>query len=473
MRRWRRGSRATAAGLAGLLGVTLVTGCAGGDGAGAPDRKLTVWTLENLPARTAATREIIARWERRSGVRVTLVGVDETQLPQMIMSAAAAGDLPDVIAALPLGQLWQMHGNELLNTRIPAQVVRRLGARTFTPTALRLTQDGGRRLAVPSDAWLQLLVHRKDLFARAGLARPTGYRAMEAAADALDRGRRDGIALATDPGDVFTQQSFETMALADDCRLVTRRGGGRTAVTLDSPACRRTFAAYRALARDHGPAGTQTLDTTRAAYFAGRAPMLLWSSFLLDELAGERADTRPSCPQCKKDPGFLARNSGITTALKGPDAARPGRFGEITSWAVTRTAEARASRELITYMMSTGYQDWFGMAPEGKIPVREGTAGDPDKYTRAWRGGRLGVEATHRRRLNTLYPEALLDELLDGVRHMRRWGITEGEGALVGAAGGELPVARAVGEMVSGRASPGEAARRATEDVTALRRSLR
>ncbi|RCG21487.1 extracellular solute-binding protein [Streptomyces diacarni] len=487
MGKWTRRSRVAAAGLAGVLGVSLLAGCAGGATAGPdkPDKKITVWTLENLPARMAATKKIVSGYEKRSGVQVELVGVDEAQLPQLIMSAAAAGDLPDVIGALPLGQVWQMYANDLLNTDMPARIVEDLGAGTFDANALKLTADGKKRLTVPSDAWLQLLVYRKDLFQDAKLPAPTTYGRLKKAAEALDEGERDGISLATDPGDVFTQQSFESLALANDCRLIDTQGGGGDndhdgkadkdgkGAALDSPSCRRAFSTYRTLARDHGPAGTQTLDSTRATYFAGRSPMLMWSSFLLDELAGERADARPSCRQCEKDPAFLAKNSGITTAIKGPDARRPGQFGEITSWTVTRTAETEASRGFIEYMMGTGYEDWFGMAPEGKIPVREGTAEEPGKYTRAWKSSRLGVEATHRKPLNEIYSDALLDELADGVSHMRRWGIAEGEGALVGATNGELPVAKAVGEMTSGATPGDEAAREANEEVGALRRSLR
>jgi multiple sugar transport system substrate-binding protein len=201
--------------------------------------------------------------------------------------------------------------------------------------------------------------------------------------------------------------------------------------------------------------------------------MMVWSSFLLDELSGERTDAVPSCPECKKDKAFLAKNSGITTALKGPDGKKPVQFGEITSWAVTKTAETAASREFVTYMLSKGYEDWFGMAPEGKIPVREGTSDDPDKYTKAWHSSRLGVEAKVRRPLNSIYSEKLLKELTDGISVMRRWGFAQGEGALVGATNGELPVPKALGAMTSGQSTPQEAARESQDEVDALRLSLR
>ncbi|MEV6654054.1 extracellular solute-binding protein [Streptomyces sp. NPDC051219] len=466
MRKWIRRSKSPAAALVALAGTLVLTGCSTSEGPAAPDNKITVWSQENLPPRMAATNKIIDRFEKDTGIEVELVGVDEGQLPQLIMSAAAAGRLPDVIGAVPMGQVWQMYGNGLLNTRISKEIVDSLGGATFDANALRLTADAGTQLAVPSDAWLQLLVYRKDQLQQAGLPVPDTYDKLLTAAAALDRKGRDGISVATDPGDVFTQQSFENLALANGCRLVDDSGD----VQLDSPACRTAFTTYDKLGRTYGAAGTQSVDSTRATYFSGTSSMIVWSSFLLDELAGLRNDALPSCAECKADKEFLARNSGIVTALSGPEGPGPAQFGEVTSWAVTKTAETAASRKFIEYMMEGGYEDWFGMAPEGKIPVRTGTADDPQRYQRAWRASEAGVDT--RKPMNKVYPNALLDQLADGVSNMKRWGITEGQGALVGATNGELPVPKAIGAMTSGQISPGQAAREADEEVTALQKSL-
>jgi multiple sugar transport system substrate-binding protein len=460
--RWSRKAALCAA--AALL-PALFTGCAGGTGPDRPDRRITVWSQESLPDRIAATRKVIDRFERDTGVQVELVGVAEAQMPQLVMSAAASGTLPDVIGAATLGQVWQMYGNELLNTRVPGRVVGKLGPGTFDANALSLASDGSTRLAVPSDAWLQLLVYREDRFARRNLPPPDTYGRALDAAERLTGGGRDGMSAATDPADVFTSQSFENLALANDCQLVE---AGR--VALRSPPCERAFAVYDRLARDYGAPGTQTVDSTRATYFAGRSSMVIWSSFILDELAGLRSDALPSCPECEGDPRFLAENSGVVTSLKGPDAREPAQFGEVTSWAVTRTAEEEATRQFIEYMMGPGYEGWFGMAPEGKIPVRRGTAEEPDLYLRAWRSSGLGVDT--RRPIDEVYPPELLDRLVDGVHRMRRWGIAQGEGALVGAAGGELPVSKAIGAMTGGQLSPAGAAAQAGEEVASLQESL-
>jgi multiple sugar transport system substrate-binding protein len=448
-----------------MLGTGLLSGCAA-QGKSSPDNKITVWSLENLTPRIEATKKIIAGFEKESGVQVQLVGVDEGQLPQLIMSAAAAGTLPDVIGGVPLASAWQMYTNGLLDTAATKKVVDDLGPGTFNGNALKLTSDGAAHLGVPSDVWLQILVYRKDLFAKAGLAAPDSYDAMLQAAKTLNTGGVSGMSLANDPSDVFTQQSFEDLALANDCELVDN--GGK--VGIDSPQCRQAFTTYDQLAADYGAPGTQTVDSTRATYFAGRSAMIVWSTFLLDELAGLRNDALPSCPQCAKDHQFLSDNSGIVTALKGPGAAKPAQFGEVSSWMITRNAETTAAEKFVEYMMSTGYEGWFGMAAEGKIPTRDGTAEEPDKYLKAWRASDIGVDT--KKPLQSVFSATLLDELASGVTNLRRWGITQGQGALVGATLGELPIPKAVGAMTSGEISPVDAAKEAGDEVAALQKSL-
>lgn len=454
-------SRKPAAAFCSLILAMGLAGC-GGDG----DDTITVWTEENLPDRMAVQRDLVADFTRRTGIRVNLVGVAEDQFSQVITSAAAAGRLPDVIGALPLASVRELEAGDLLDTETPARVIEDLGPQTFSPQALALTSTGDTRLAVPSDAWVQLLLYRKDLFAAAGLPPPDGYDALLKAARTLGTGETAGIALATDAHDPFTAQSFEHLALANGCRLVDARGG----VALTSPACVRAFDLYTRLARDHSVPGKQDVDSTRATYFSGRAAMTIWSSFILDELAGLRADTLPSCARCRTDPRFLAENTGVVTALRGPDGTAPAQYGEIVSWAVTRTADREAARRFITFMMDEGYARWFGMAPEGKFPVRRGTVADPDRFEQAWARAPAGVDT--RTPLAEIYPAAVLDALRRGPTTLTRWGIPQGQGELVGALMGELPVPRALAAAVDGSVTPAQAAAQAARDVTTVKRGI-
>jgi multiple sugar transport system substrate-binding protein len=321
---------------------------------------------------------------------------------------------------------------------------------------------------VPSEAWPQLLLYRRDLFAAAGLPEPRTYADVTAAATKLNTDDVAGFVGATIAGDAFTQQTFEHLALANGCEMVDE--GGR--VALDSPACVAAFAFYDDLIRNHSVAGAQDVDTTRATYFAGKAAMVIWSSFILDELAGLRDDAAPSCPQCVADPRFLVDNTGIVTALTGPGRrrARAVRRGAVVGRCWPTRTPGPAAR-FIEFMMSDGYLDSLGSAPEGKFPTRSGTPEEPTLFVDAWRTLPAGVD--RRVPLGELYPAPVLDALAGSVDTFRRWGITQGQGALVGATLGELPVPQAIAAMTSGEIDPVEAAQEATVAVSELQDSLR
>ncbi len=275
-------------------------------GAARPDNRITVWSQENLPPRMAATSKIIDRFEKQTGIKVDLVGVDEGQLPQLIMSAAAAGKLPDVIGAVPMGQVWQMYSNGLLNTRgQPRDRRQPRPEHVQRATPCELTSRRRHAAGVPSDAWLQLLVYRKDLLAQAGLPVPDTY--AEAARRPPRRSTPRAVTAsrsATDPGDVFTQQSFENLALANGCQLVDEQGRGR----LDSPACETAFASVRQ-ARPHLRSPRHPDRRLHPGHLLRRArsSMIVWSSFLLDELAGLRNDALPSCSAVQEGQGLPVR----------------------------------------------------------------------------------------------------------------------------------------------------------------------
>ncbi|MEU4233036.1 extracellular solute-binding protein [Nonomuraea sp. NPDC026600] len=440
-----------------LLAAASLAAC--GDDAGKAANEITVWTEENLEDRMTVQNQIIADFTRKTGIKVKLVGVAEDQFSQVVTAAAAAGNLPDVIGALPLASIRELEANDLLDTETPGRIIDKLGKGDFSARALELDTSGGKLLAVPSDAWAQLILYRKDLFQKAGLERPDTYEALEAAAAKLNTGGVAGITLAIAPKDSFTAQSFEHVALANGCQLVDNSGN----VTLDSPQCVKAFAYYSKLAKDYSVKGKQDVDSTRATYFAGKAAMTIWSSFILDELAGLRDDALPSCAECRQDPEWLAKNTGVVTALKGPDGT-PAQYGEIVSWAVTRDAAKDSAAQFVSYMMNEGYERWIGMAPEGKFPTRKGFA---DK----WNKLPAGVDT--KKPLADVYPADVLDALRKSPDTFARWGIPQGQGKLVGATMGELPVPKALSQIVDGSLTPQAAAEQAKKDVETIKRGIR
>jgi multiple sugar transport system substrate-binding protein len=454
-----------------VVGATaLVAACGsddgGGNGDGGEGGPLVVWTLENLPDRLAAQEEIAAAFTESTGIEVELTGIDEDQFNQLLTSSAAAGELPDIVGALSLSGVQALATNELINTDVAAAVVEELGADTFSEQALALTSDGDTQLAVPSDGWAQLLVYRKDLFDAAGLAAPETYDDILAAAKALDSPELAGFTGATVPNDAFTQQTFEHLALGNGCQLVDDEGE----VTLDSDQCVAAFEFYNDLITNYSVPGAQDVDTTRAAYFAGQAAMVVWSSFILDEMAGLRNDALPTCPECSADAAYLAKNSGVVTAISGPDGDEGAQFGEVVSWATTAGAQADAATQFITYMMGDGYEQWIGFSPEGKVPTRQGTADEPTRFIDAWSTLPAGVDT--KAPLSDFYSAEVLDALRNSPDTIAPWGIPQGQGALVGASLGELPVPQAIAAMTSGEVDPAEAAQQAADALREIAQSL-
>jgi multiple sugar transport system substrate-binding protein len=453
-----------------LAVVVLTAACSGGGGnkgSGNGDNRLTFWTAEDNPERVKATRAIIDRFQQQSGIKVTLVAVGEDQLRSQIISATAAGSLPDVLGALSLGFVHSLATDGITDPDAAAAVIDSLGRQTFSKRGLNLVQANGQPVAVPSDSWTQLLVYRKDLFDQAGLAAPTTFAAIQTAAAILNGEGMAGIVAATRPDNLFTQQTFEYFALANNCQLTGRRGN----VTLTSKACVDTFKFYIDLIHRASVVGEQDADTTRAAYLGGRAAMVIWSSFILDELAGLRNDVQPSCPQCRGDRSFLARNSGVVTAIKGPDGSEPSQFGEVTSFAITKGANQDAAKRFVEFMMSDGYVGWLSLAPEGKFPIRTGTIDQSGKFIAAWNQLRTGVD--RKEPLSEAYPPDVLDVLRASTQTMNRWGFPQGQGRLAGAQLESLPIPKALAAALAGRLDAVTAADQAQADMEKIARSVK
>ena len=436
----------------------------GGGGGGGDADKITVWIEEDLPDRVAATQAIVDAFTAESGIEVELVAVAEDQFNQILTSNAAAGELPDVMGGIPLGQIRTLSANELVDTDAVGDVLDSLGTDTFSESALDLTSDGDDSLAIPSESWVQLLVYRRDLFEAAGLAAPETFDDVLAAAEALDSDDVAGFVGANVAGDAFTAQTMEEIGLGNGCELVDDEGE----VTFDSDECVEALDFYGQLQQDYSVTGAQDVDTTRASYFAGQAAMLIWSSFILDEMAGLRNDALPTCSECGADPAFLAKNSGVITAMQGPSGDEPATFGEVTSWTIPAEAATDPAKEFIEYMMTDGYEPWIAIAPEGKIPVRAGASADSTEYADAWAAMPVGVDT--KAPLSQFYGQDVIDALTAGTDSLSRWAIPQGQGDLLGAIQGEQPVANAVNQVANGTSAE-DAAQEAADAIRAVQDS--
>ncbi|GBD86024.1 maltose ABC transporter periplasmic protein [bacterium BMS3Abin02] len=413
---------------------------------------ITFWSTETQPARVQITQGIIDRFTAATGINVIPVYVDENALPETMVAAAASGTLPDVVFhPIDFTVGWAEQG--LLDMDAAAEVVKDLGADTFAQGALNMATVNGTVAAVPSDGWGQLLIYRQDLFDANSLDRPDTYQKIELAAKTLnDPGNNFyGITASTDAGAVFTQQTFEHFALANDCQLTDDAGN----VTLDTPECIEAIRFYTNLLKNYSPGGTQDVVTTRATYFAGQAAMIVWSPFIMDEMAGLRDSALPTCPECVNDPAYLAKNSGFVPAFAGPNGS-PAQYGQISYLGIGTGSNTDAAKKFIEFWLGDGYLDWLSTSVEGKFPMRRGTPDDPTKFIDGWKDLKTGVD--RKAPLSDFYSPEVINELIAGADNFQRWGFLQGQGQLVTAIYTSLPVPKAIRDVLDGTLTPETAA---------------
>lgn len=425
-------------------------------------KTIQFWSTEVQPARAEATQAILDRFEEQSGIRVELILTDENALPSLTTSAVAAGTLPDVIfhpIDFTIG--WAEQG--ILDPAAATAVIESLGQETFAEGPLNLVQTEGGFAAIPTDGWGQLIVYRADWFEEQGLEPPTTFEAIEAAAAALNDPDNDifGITAATKAGEVFTQQTFEHFALANGCQLVNDAGE----VTLDTPECIEAVDFYTNLMRNYSPPGDQDVVSTRATYFAGQAGMIVWSPFILDEMAGLRDNAFPSCPECADDPAYLATNSGIAPDFAGP-SGEPAQYGQVSYMGITTNADVEAAQEFMDFWFNDAYLDWLSVSVEGKFPMRQGTPDEPTKFIDGWKELETGVD--RKATLGSIYGDEIIDTLIQGAGSFNRWGFTQGQGALVTAVYEALPVPQYIRDTIDEVYTPEEAVGEMQFDVEDL-----
>ncbi len=320
--------------------------------AGAENKKqVTFWTTEVEKDRLEIQRDIGRKFTRKTGIRVRVIPVQENSLAQRVTAAYAARSLPDVLV-LPIDFTvgWVEAG--VLDDRSATEVVNHLGKETFGAGPLKLVQVSGGYGAIPIDGWGQLLLFRKDLFEKKGLAVPDRWDRILRAAQALQSPPLMwGFEVATDPGELYTQQVFEHFALSNGVGLTDKSGN----VDLNTRGMVETLKFYKTLA-GFSPPGNLSWLHTRMDYISGRAAMILWSPFILDELSGLRQD-QPVVPDIARgESGFLARNTGFVSIIHGPNGA--AQYGQMNCVGITSDADKGSAKRWVEFLLNEGYLEW-------------------------------------------------------------------------------------------------------------------
>ena len=436
MKTWiRRGSQSAFALLAGTL---LLSGEAFA-------QSLRFWTTEEQPDRLAKQEQMAADFKSQTGVSVEVIPISEKDLGTRATAAFAAGDLPDVIYhplqyALP----WAESG--LLDTEAATEVIYGLRASTFSPGALDMAAIRGGYASVPVDGWTQLVVYRKDLFESHGLNPPNSYANIEAALQKLHNPPlMYGFVAPNKIDEAFMSQVLEHVFLSNGVSPVNQQG----LQELDEKATVEVLNFYKKI-QDASPEGELFWKQSREMFFAGQAAMIIWSPFILDELAGLR-DSAP--PTINSDPTSkeLASKTGVITTLAGPSNPDGAAWADIRYFGITVDADTDNAMDFVRFSMTDGYVQTLSIAPEGKFPVRRGDAKNPELYLNAW--SKLPVGVDRKAPLADLYPAEVISSIAAGLETANRWGVREGQLALASKIVNAKVLNRLVREFIDGERS--------------------
>jgi multiple sugar transport system substrate-binding protein len=436
MKTWiRRGSQSAFALLAGTF---LLSGEAFA-------QSLRFWTTEEQPDRLAKQEQMAADFKSQTGVSVEVIPISEKDLGTRATAAFAAGDLPDVIYhplqyALP----WAESG--LLDTEAATEVIYGLRASTFSPGALDMAAIRGGYASVPVDGWTQLVVYRKDLFEAHGLNPPNSYANIEAALEKLHNPpSMYGFVAPNKIDEAFMSQVLEHVFLSNGVSPVNQQG----LQELDEKATVEVLNFYKKI-QDASPEGELYWQQSRAIYFAGEAAMIIWSPFILDELAGLR-DSAP--PTINSDPTSkeLASKTGVITTLAGPSNPNGAAWADVRYFGITADADTDNAMDFVRFSMTDGYVQTLSIAPEGKFPVRRGDSKNPELYLNAW--SKLPVGVDRKAPLADLYPAEVISSIAAGLETANRWGVREGQLALASRIVNAKVLNRLVREFIDGERS--------------------
>ncbi|MEJ2666319.1 MAG: extracellular solute-binding protein [Deinococcales bacterium] len=427
---------------------------------GLASAQLVFWTTEVQPERMAKQQQIVADYQAKTGTSVQLVPVEESDLGPRVTAAFSAGELPDVILT-PLSQTIGWADAGIFDTAAANEVVDRLGRGTFAPGALNLVAFHGDTALVPISGWTQLIVYRKDLFAAAGLQPPTTFANILAAVKALGNPPdMFGFVAATDVNNDYMMQVLEEFFLADGVTLIGPDGH----VSLDPAKTVEVLDFYKQLV-DASPPGNLYWQQSRELYLAGKAAMVMWSPFILDELAGLR-DAVPVTAYADPTSPQLAENSGFVTRVAGPSNPAGAGWASGTYLGITVDADTAKAQDFVQYLLSDGYLDWLSFAPEGFFPVRRGTAAQPTAYVEGWAQLPMGVD--RKAPMSQFYGPDVINNIVEGLDTGSRWAYSKGQGAIIGRMYGSRVMTELVRSFLDGERSATDTAALLQQRISAL-----
>ncbi|PIL19385.1 hypothetical protein P775_14685 [Puniceibacterium antarcticum] len=94
-------------------------------------------------------------------------------------------------------------------------------------------------------------------------------------------------------------------------------------------------------------------DQSRCIYFSGNAAMIIWSPFILDDLAGLRDSAPHTLNNDPQSCGLVAATS-IVPPFAGPSNPDGAAWGQLRFFCITSDAQTDAAMDFVEYSLPGG-----------------------------------------------------------------------------------------------------------------------
>jgi multiple sugar transport system substrate-binding protein len=403
----------------GLLLLVCATAMAGGgqEPVTVESAEFEMWTTQTQSDRVSSIQLLVDTFMAiNPGIDITLVPVDENDLPTQVAAAAAAGTLP------ALGEGGSENaisfGSEgLLDMDAATAFIKSIGKNRFYQGTLDILQSPtrGKYFAVPYHGWIQGIWYRKDWFADAGFDAPDDWSSIEKAAQHFYQPDKNqyGILVGT-KAEVFAEQVFTQFAISNNARLFDKDGN----LVFNSARMKEALEYYAKIA-EFNPPGPQTWRA-RDYYMQGKMAMFFYSTYIMDDLAlaevaagsltGENfADLKGASFDTK-----LVENTAMASKIS---KRQPASYGVVVTYGFYKQddpSKTAAATMLLDYMFSEdAYVSYMHIQPGGMNPVLKEIAAS-DKFLK------------DPRNIFERYGKDKLAEIISGLENIQRFGIVDG-----------------------------------------------
>lgn len=379
--------------------------------------EIEFWTTETQADRLSTIQVIVDTFQTLNPqIAITVVPVDENDMPTQVATSATAGNLP-ALAEFGSENALDFGSEGLLDIEETTKLIRSIGKGEFYDGALKLLESTqkGKYYAVPFHGWIQGIWYRKDWFEKAGLEPPDDWEAIEKAAKHFYKPGENqyGILVGT-KAEAYSEQCFTQIAISNKARLFDKDGN----LIFNSPEMKEAIEYYTGLAQ-YNPPGPQTWRA-RDYYIQGKLAMFFYSTYIMDDLAlAENAagsltsENFPELAGSDFDPE-LADKTGFTPIIGNK---QPSSYGVIVALGIFNqddSAKTEAAKKFIEYLFTEdAYVTFLHMAPGGMNPVIKGIASS-DKFM------------DDPRDLYREYGKEKMGEIVSGLQSIQRFGIVEG-----------------------------------------------